>query len=103
MEVDSSTSQPAGSAAVGRLTALYLNPVKSCAAQQVAAWPIGPNGFLYDREWAACGPDGQLLTQQRVTRLTQVRAEVDLRQQVLRCILKQVSILGHNHHNYPAD
>lgn len=68
----------------GRLAALYLYPVKSCAPQQVPAWPIGPNGLLYDREWAVCGPDGQLLSQKRVPRLTQVRAEVDLQQQVLR-------------------
>jgi len=80
---------PAASAAgtvatPGRLTGLLLYPVKSCAAQQVSAWPIGPNGLLYDREWAVCGPDGQVLTQKRAPRLTQVRAEVDLQQQVLR-------------------
>lgn len=33
----------------GRLAAIRLYPVKSCAAQEVHAWPVGPTGLLYDR------------------------------------------------------
>lgn len=33
----------------GRLAAIRLYPVKSCAAQEVQAWPVGPTGLLYDR------------------------------------------------------
>ena len=37
---------------VGRVLALWLYPIKSCAALAVTEWPLGPNGLLLDREWA---------------------------------------------------
>jgi molybdenum cofactor sulfurtransferase len=50
----------------------------------VTAWPLGPNGLLFDREWALCGADGRVLSQKRAPRLTQLRPHVDLQQRVLR-------------------
>ncbi|WIA20516.1 hypothetical protein OEZ85_004912 [Tetradesmus obliquus] len=66
----------AAAAAVGRLSAIYLYPIKSCAPQAVTSWPLGPNGLLYDREWALVTPDGSVITQKQLPRLTQLLPEV---------------------------
>ena len=48
-------------------------------------WPIGPNGLLYDREWALLapegggGPGGRVLTQKTCPRMATLRPTVDLR------------------------
>jgi molybdenum cofactor sulfurtransferase len=74
----------AAAAATGRLSAIYLYPIKSCAPQAVTSWPLGPNGLLYDREWALIGPDGSAITQKQQPGLTQVQPEVDLNAGVMR-------------------
>jgi molybdenum cofactor sulfurtransferase len=73
-----SYSTAAAAAATGRLSAIYLYPIKSCAPQAVTSWPLGPNGLLYDREWALVGPDGSVITQKRLPKMTQLQPEVDL-------------------------
>jgi uncharacterized protein YcbX len=60
-----------------------LYPIKSCSAQQVQSWPVGPKGLLFDREWALVDPAGQLLTLKNCPRLTQLQPRVDLEQGVL--------------------
>jgi len=45
--------------------------------QAVTSWQLGPNGLLYDREWALVDPDGRTLSQRRHPKLTQIRPLVD--------------------------
>ena len=75
-----------GSAAAGdqasgcgaRLTAIYVYPIKSCAAFETRSWPLGPNGLLLDREWALVGADGAALTLRQAPRLAAIRPRIDL-------------------------
>lgn len=73
-----------------RLTAIYVYPIKSCAAFQAGAWPLGPNGLLLDREWALVGADGAALTLRQAPRLAAVRPRVDLAAGVLCCAAASV-------------
>ena len=38
-----------------RISALCVYPVKSCGAIHASEWPLGPRGFLFDREWSIVG------------------------------------------------
>ncbi len=38
-----------------RISALCVYPVKSCGAIRASEWPLGPRGFLFDREWTIVG------------------------------------------------
>lgn len=69
---------PTGAEASAQIQGLWLYPVKSCAAQGVARWPLGPNGLLYDREWALVDPEGRALNQRRHPRLVHLIPTVDL-------------------------
>lgn len=42
------------------MLALWLYPIKSCAALAVTEWPLGPNGLLLDREWALVDERGHV-------------------------------------------
>ncbi|KAK3257812.1 Molybdenum cofactor sulfurase, partial [Cymbomonas tetramitiformis] len=63
------------------LSGIFVYPIKSCAAfaPPHGAWPLGPNGLLFDREWMLVDAAGKALTQKRAPRLTQLRAAIDLR------------------------
>lgn len=64
---------------VGQLTDMYLYPIKSCAGQRVTRWPLGPNGLLFDREWAVVDQDsGAVLSQKACPGLVRLQARVDL-------------------------
>ncbi len=64
----------AGSVAVeARLVALHVYPVKSCAAFSPSAWPVGPTGLLYDREWMIVDEEGACMTQKRLPAMCHVR------------------------------
>ncbi|KAG2491424.1 hypothetical protein HYH03_010212 [Edaphochlamys debaryana] len=68
-----------GSAAgAGQLAGIWLYPVKSCAPQRVAAWPVGPTGLLADREWALVDDGGKVLTLKHCPRMALLRPELDL-------------------------
>ena len=54
---EESQARPGGA---GRVLALWLYPIKSCAALAVTEWPLGPNGLLLDREWALVDERGQV-------------------------------------------
>ena len=41
-------------------------------------WPLGPNGLLYDREWALVGEDNQVLTLKRHPQLAFLQPQLDL-------------------------
>ena len=60
-----------------RLRSIHLYPVKSCAAQTVDAWPLGPYGLLYDREWSIVDTAGRVLNQKELARLALIVPRVD--------------------------
>jgi len=70
------TSQP-------RLGGILLYPIKSCGAMSVTAWPIGPTGLLFDREWALVDRQGQALRLNRIPQMRFIKPRVDLERQEL--------------------
>ena len=57
-----------------RLSELWRYPVKSLRGQRFQALPVGPRGFLHDREWMLVDPDGRFLTQRQQARMALVDA-----------------------------
>ena len=63
---------------------IFLYPVKECNPFEVESWEITSAGtFLYDREWAVLGPDGEPLTQPKVPALCFVYPKIDLEKRTL--------------------
>ena len=70
--------QPCGAVLQG----INIFPIKSCGAQMVDAWPLGPNGLLLDREWALIGPNGAALTQKEAPVLATICPRINLKEGV---------------------
>ena len=66
-----------------RLGGILLYPIKSCGAMSVAAWPIGPTGLLFDREWALVDGQGQALRLNKMPQMRFIKPRVDLERQEL--------------------
>ncbi|KAK9807865.1 hypothetical protein WJX72_011591 [[Myrmecia] bisecta] len=49
----------------------------------VGAWPLGPNGLLYDREWALVDEAGDALKQKKVPKMTAIMPSIDLQTGVM--------------------
>lgn len=71
---EGSIQEPVKLAYVGVLKMLCLFPVKSCSAQQVHDWPVGPNGLLFDRHWAILDQKGRIMTLHRHPSMALIRA-----------------------------
>lgn len=71
------TGEPPGEGGDLVLHSIHLYPVKSCAAQTVTQWPLGPYGLLYDREWSVADPTGTVLNQKACARLALIKPLVD--------------------------
>ncbi|XP_068183065.1 molybdenum cofactor sulfurase isoform X2 [Antennarius striatus] len=67
-----------GTEEIHRLTNIYIYPIKSCGAQEVDNWPVGPLGFLYDRCWMVVNGNGVCLSQKRTPRLCLISPQVRL-------------------------
>ncbi|MDE1184305.1 MOSC N-terminal beta barrel domain-containing protein [Paraburkholderia sp.] len=65
------------------LTALYVYPVKSCAAIALNDAHLLANGLAYDRNWMIVEPDGTMVTQRTVPRLALIRVEIGERDLIL--------------------
>lgn len=79
-------SPPACASPLGgelRLGSIHLYPIKSCGGVAVEAWPIGPTGLLFDREWALVDAQGQALRLNRVPKMRFIKPQVDLERQEL--------------------
>jgi len=74
------SSTPASSETRVSVSELYLFPIKSCAAQRAASWPLVlPSGKLkYDREFAIVDTNGIALRLQTCPKLGLVRPVIDL-------------------------
>lgn len=66
---------------VGRVSALYIYPVKSCHGIQVEEGEctyLGLSCFgMTDRHWAIAGPDGVYLTQRQEPRMAQIHVTIE--------------------------
>nr|XP_056713238.1 molybdenum cofactor sulfurase [Euleptes europaea] len=60
------------------VTNIYLYPIKSCAAFEVAQWPVGNQGLLYDRSWMVVNQNGVCITQKQEPRLCLIQPLIDL-------------------------
>ena len=69
-----------------RVTRVATFPIKGAAAFEPpgGAWPVGPCGLLYDREWALASPSGEILCPRRVPDIARLRPEIDLVRETLR-------------------
>ena len=53
----------------GRIDALYIHPVKSCAAVAVQEALLTPTGLQFDREWMVVDASGRFLSQRELPRM----------------------------------
>ena len=76
---------PEGCREVTRVTRVATFPIKGAAAYEPpgGAWPVGPCGLLYDREWALASPSGEILCPRRVPDIARLRPEIDLVRETL--------------------
>ncbi|NWI20820.1 MOCOS sulfurase, partial [Crypturellus soui] len=65
------------------LTNIYLYPIKSCSAFEVAEWPVGNQGLLYDRNWMVVNQNGVCMTQKQEPRLCLINPSIDLKQNIM--------------------
>ncbi|XP_025955660.1 molybdenum cofactor sulfurase isoform X3 [Dromaius novaehollandiae] len=65
------------------VTNIYLYPIKSCSAFEVAEWPVGNQGLLYDRNWMVVNQNGVCITQKQEPRLCLVNPSIDLKQNIM--------------------
>lgn len=61
-----------------QLKGIWVYPIKSCRGCKKESWPLGPNGLLFDREWALVGEDGKVLTLSKHPRLALLRTDISL-------------------------
>jgi len=76
--------------AVAVISSLSVYPLKSAGAFQppTGTWPLGPNGLLFDREWALVSPTGAVLQQRQVPALSALVPEIDLVAGVMRVTMR---------------
>ncbi|NXA54040.1 MOCOS sulfurase, partial [Nothocercus julius] len=65
------------------VTNIYLYPIKSCSAFEVAEWPVGNQGLLYDRNWMVVNQNGVCMTQKQEPRLCLINPSIDLKQNIM--------------------
>lgn len=72
-----------------KITALYLYPIKSCAAMKIQnSWPLNNHGLIYDRFWVIVDNNGIVLTQKRLPLLTHLRPSINLEKNTLSLYFK---------------
>ncbi len=62
---------------MAHVSGLYVYPIKSCRGFSVAQWPVVARGFFADRRWMVVDRDGNFVTQRQLTKLSQVRTQLD--------------------------
>lgn len=61
----------------GRITALYIYPIKSCAGIALEEAWCDAFGLLYDREWVIADCNGKVLTQRDNARMALIKPQLD--------------------------
>ncbi|KAK3708364.1 hypothetical protein QZH41_014825, partial [Actinostola sp. cb2023] len=59
------------------LKKIFLYPIKSCGAFEVAKWQIGPRGFMCDRQWMVINESHICLSQKREPKLCLIRPFIE--------------------------
>uniref|UniRef100_A0A183CMG9 MOSC domain-containing protein n=1 Tax=Globodera pallida TaxID=36090 RepID=A0A183CMG9_GLOPA len=64
---------------LGRLSHLFVYPIKSCAAMPKKSWPLCPTSgsLLFDRHWMIVSCGGDSVTQKRCSALCSIVPEID--------------------------
>uniref|UniRef100_A0A914H0P7 MOSC domain-containing protein n=1 Tax=Globodera rostochiensis TaxID=31243 RepID=A0A914H0P7_GLORO len=64
---------------LGRLSHLFVYPIKSCAAMAKKSWPLCPTSgsLLFDRHWMIVSCGGDSVTQKRCSALCSIVPEID--------------------------
>ena len=67
-----------------RISAIYLYPIKSCAALKISngSWPLDDTCLLHDRQFVIM-QGKSTLTQKREPRLCQIKPDIDVKNQVM--------------------
>ena len=65
------------------LKGIWVYPIKSCGGCRQETWPLGPNGLLFDREWALVGEDGEVLTLKKQPQLARIQTHISLQSGML--------------------
>ncbi|MEO1089650.1 MAG: MOSC N-terminal beta barrel domain-containing protein [Pseudomonadota bacterium] len=60
----------------GRITGLFVYPIKGCAAVALAETIVERRGLAHDRRWAVATPSGRVLTQREHPRLARVHCGI---------------------------
>ena len=89
--VASPSTEPRALTPTAIVASLCVYPLKSAAAfsPPSGSWPLGPNGLLFDREWALVSPRGVVLHQRTCPRLVKLAPVIDVDAGLMR-----VSVLG---------
>ncbi|CAH1176408.1 unnamed protein product [Phaedon cochleariae] len=73
----------------GRLTNIFVYPIKSCGSYEVSEqWLIGPDGLKYDREWVIINSSGVCLTQKQNRNMCLIKPVIDLKNDRLQLSFK---------------
>lgn len=67
----------AGRAAVPRLAAIHVYPLKGAAGIRVPRWRLDAFGPLHDRRWMITDPDGEFVSQRSTPALARVRTALE--------------------------
>lgn len=54
-----------------------------CPLAQAEAWPVGPNGLLFDREWALVDDSSKVVTQKACPRMATLEPRIDVQSATL--------------------
>ena len=61
------------------LKGIWVYPIKSCGGCRQEEWPLGPNGLLFDREWALVDEEGGVLTLKKQPQLARIQTQISLK------------------------
>lgn len=61
-----------------RVSGIWVYPIKSCRGVFQSTWKIGPNGFVFDREFALVNALGTVMTLKRYPQLAAISCSIDL-------------------------
>lgn len=67
-----------------KIDALYVHPIKSCAAVALGEARVTARGFVHDRRWMVTDSDGSFLTQRTLPELALVQIAIERERYVVR-------------------
>ena len=79
-----------------RIASLHVYPLKSASSFDPpgGTWPLGPNGLMFDREFALVSPSGVVMQQRNCPRLVKLVPSIDVDAGVMRVVVSGEPELG---------